>query len=306
MSADVTPVTTAAITYGDARAADQKAADQKAYDTLAAEYAAYKQSHPDTPVPPTPVPATLLGTSLNGPAFKSLGYTRTTLARVYLRQLPKGSTWTNIPGDGTATSDLKDAVVKATQVIWLSCKETDPTLVDAFLATMPGDLAQQVWWTHHHEPEDEAPGYAAATFVSEQKKMSPVARKYGCRFATILMRYTFGTGSGRNWQDWFPADLAPLVDIFGCDSYNTANKKGTYSTPSDQIKPIKAAADARGLPWAIGETGASIFGDPSVRAKWAADLAAEAKAQKGLAVAWWDQDSYAFDQPTANVWLGKP
>jgi hypothetical protein len=283
---------------------------QADYAKLQAEYDAYKRAHPDIPVPPAI--KTLLGTSLNGPAFKAakdggLGYTKTDVARVYLRQLPRGSTWDNILNDGTATSDLKDAVAKATQIIWLSCKETDPALVDAFLRTKPTTVRQDIWWTHHHEPEDEAPPngtYTPQQFVAEQKVMSPIVRKYGAVFATILMRYTFGAGSGRNWQDWFPPDLAPYVDVFGCDSYNTANKKGQYSTPDDQVKPIKAAADARHLPWAIGETGAGIFGDPSNRAQWAAALAAAGKAAGALALCWWDQDSYAFDKPTATAWLG--
>jgi hypothetical protein len=322
MTANLSAVTAAAQTYGDERAADQKAVDdarlnslqgdydalKRDYVSLTAEYNAYRQSHPDTPVtPPDPKPptaTTLMGSAVNGPLFTTLGYTKVPATRVFLRQLPAGSTWTNIIGDGGATGDLKDGIARATDLIWLSCKETDPKLVDAFLAKKPAGLPE-VWWTHHHEPENDA-GYTPAQFVAEQKKMSPIARKYGCRFATVLMRYTFSKASGRDWQAYFPADLASFVDIFGCDSYNTGNKKQTYSVPSDQIKPIKDAADARGLPWAIGETGASIFGAPAVRAKWAADLAAEAKAQKGLAVAWWDQDSYAFDQATATVWLGKP
>jgi hypothetical protein len=306
MTANIAPVTAAATTYGDERAADQLAVDKVAYDALAAEYAAYRAAHPDTPAPA----GTLLGSSLNGPAFKSaaaggLGYTKTTIARVYLRALPKGSTWTNIIGDAGATSDLKDACAKATKVIWLSWKEPDPVLVDAFLATMPG-LDQAVWGTMHHEPENDLPGYTAAQYVADQKRHSPVARKHGLTFATILMRYTFSAGSGRNWRDWWPDSLVPFVDIFGCDSYNLGNKKGTYSDVASQLTPIHAAADTVGKPWAIGETGASIFNNqPAPRAKWAQDLAGEAGRQQALAIAWWDQDSYVLDAPTATVWLGK-
>jgi len=322
MTANLSAVTAAAQTYGDERAADQKAVDdarlnslqgdydalKRDYVSLTAEYNAYRQSHPDTPVtPPTPEPptaTTLMGSAVNGPLFTTLGYTKVPATRVFLRQLPAGSTWTNIIGDGGATGDLKDGIARATDLIWLSCKETDPKLVDAFLAKKPAGLPE-VWWTHHHEPENDAPGYTAAQYVAEQKIMSPIARKYGFKFATILMRYTFSAGSGRDWHDYWPG--AAFVDIFGCDSYNTGNKKQTYSDPKSQVDPIRSAADSVGKPWAIGETGASIFNNqPAPRTKWAADLKAEGIRQGARAFLWWDQDSYVFDKPTAEAWLGKP
>lgn len=319
MTANLSAVTAAAQTYGDERAADQKGVDdvrynalQAQYDQLVKDFDAYKAAHPDTPVPPQPTPpqdaTTLFGSSVNGPLVKpisagGLGYTTMAATRVYLRALPKGSTWNNIVGDGGATSDLADAVKYGTKLLWLSVKESDPTLLDAFLKTMPKNLGMDVWGTFHHEPENDAPAYPATQFVKEFRLTAPVFRKYGLKTATILMRYTFGAGSGRNWKDWWPGEA--FVDIFGCDSYNTANKKGSYSDVKSQLDPIRVAAESVGKGFAIGETGASVFnGKPQPRTDWVKALHDESIKQGALAMLYWDQDSYAFDKASAEAWLG--
>lgn len=280
--------------------------------------------------PPPPQTGQLMGSSVNGPLFQATGlnYDTVAITRVYLRDLPPGSNWDSvlsfkdaspeavmaaprsrpslqsIPGDAGAATDLRDGVRFATDVLWISWKEQDPSLVDAFLDTMPDDLGVEVWGTFHHEPENDAPGYSPATFVSQFRAQAPVVRAHNVKFATILMRYTFSPGSGRDWHDWWPG--AQFVDIFGCDSYNTGNKKGVYSNPVSQLQPIcDAAASVGDKPVAIGETGASIFNaKPAPRAAWAKGLRQAGVDLGVLGMAWWDQDSYTFDQATAEVWLG--
>jgi len=287
------------------------------------------------PTPPPDSTGSRFGSAINGPLFKpeskgGLGYDSVTVTRVFLRQLPPGSTWDavvgqrfpiepgpealrnqarwwrpelrGIPGDSGAAGDLADGVSYATEALWLSWKEEDERNVDAFLDTMPEDLGLSVWGTFHHEPENDAPGFSAEKFCSIFREHAPVMRDHGVLSSTILMRYTFGSGSGRDWHDWWPGD--EYVDIFGCDSYNLANKKGGYSTAADQLRPIAEAAASVDKPWAIGETGASIFnGKSQPRVDWINSMRAEADAQGCLAMAWWDQDSYVFDEPGAAAWL---
>lgn len=282
------------------------------------------------PVPPGP--GYMNGCSVNGPAFKGtaqggLGYNTINMTRIFLRQLPAGSTWDNIqavaevspsaadaspfwlpsvrsiPGDSAATQDLKDGQKYATDVLWISWKETDPKLVDAFFDTMPTNLQEQVWGTYHHEPEDDTASETPTQFKAKFAQMAPVMRDHKIKAATIFMRYTFSPGSGRDWHDWWPGN--DNVDIFGCDSYNLGNKKGNYSDVTNQLQPIAEAAASVGKPWAIGETGASVFnGKKQPRADWAAALKAKAHELGALGMAWWDQDSYALDDVTGPVWFG--
>lgn len=281
------------------------------------------------PVPPGP--GFMSGCSVNGPAFKAppngLGYTNTHITRVFLRQLPAGSTWDNvkaydergaeamlasprffptvksIPGDSAATQDLKDGLKYGTDVVWISFKETDPNLVDAFFDTMPTNLEEEVWGTYHHEPEDDTASETPQQFRAKFAQMTPVLRAHAIRAAIIYMRYTFTPASGRNWQDWWPGDAN--VDIFGADSYNIGNKKGVYSDVGNQLQPVAEAAASKGKPWAIGETGASVFnGKKQPRADWAGQLKAKAAELGALGITWWDQDSYALDDVTGPVWFG--
>lgn len=282
----------------------------------------------DEPEPPEP--QTQQGCSVNGPAFGKLGYDTIGITRVFLRDLPPGSNWDSvvgqvidypigaearrnlpawspsvrgIPGDSTAANDLADGVAFATAALWLSWKEEDADLVDAFLDTKPDDLGLNVIGTFHHEPEDDAPGFSADKFCSLFREHAPVMRAHGVVPATILMRYTFSDGSGRNWRDWWPGD--DYVDVFGCDSYNTGNKKGNYSDPVKQMAPIIDAARSVGKPWGIGETGASVFnGDKQRRVDWMRGIRDVARSNADcLGMCWWDQDSYALDEQAAAEWF---
>jgi Glycosyl hydrolase family 26 len=287
------------VAYGDERAAQQAAVDALQYAALQREFEDYREAHPDYLRP------TLFGSSVNGPLFKTLGYRSVPITRVFLRQLPNGSRWESISGDAKATSDLANGCARATDVLWVSFKEADPALVNAFFASKPEGLGLEVWGTFHHEPEDEAPGYPPARFVTEFRAIAPVLRRYGVKSVPVFMRYTLQPASGRKFTDWWPG--VDYVDVLGFDSYNLANKKATYSDVASQLVPVADLAKAFGIPWAIGETGASIFnGDAKARADWAAALADQAEALDAAALAWWDQDSYVFDKPTAQVWLGAP
>lgn len=288
--------------YGDHRAAEQAALDQVKLDALAAEYAEYREAHPDYIRP------TLFGSSINGPLFKpapgGLGYATVPVTRVFLRQLPAGSRWGNIVGDATATRDLTDGCTRASELVWVSFKEADPALVSAFFATCPDNLGLEVWGTFHHEPEDEAPGYPPATFAQQFRAIAPILRRYNVKSVPIFMRYTLQPASGRNLADWWPG--AEAVDVLGFDSYNLANKKQSYSDVTTQLEPIANVAKTYGVPWAIGETGAGVFGAPALRAQWAGDLADLAETLDAAAICWWDQDAYVFDAATAKIWLGDP
>lgn len=236
---------------------------------------------------------TLMGASIKGTLFSTLGRDKVPVTRVYLRQLPAGSKWSDF-------ADLAAAKAHSTKAIWVSFKEDNPALVDAFLDTVPSDLGRELIVTYFHEPEDNLTTDAErSAYRATWQKMGPIIRQHGMTPALILMRYTLSKSSGRNWKDYY----APgSVDLLGWDSYRKGDP-GTLDV-SSQLDPIIAVSESTGLPWGIGETGSTSerYSDQDT-ARWAAALRAYGTEHGASVLCWWDQDTYKLDQTTASAWL---
>jgi hypothetical protein len=120
------------------------------------------------------------------------------------------------------------------------------------LATVPGE----VWVALHHEPEGDG---NLADWVAVQKRLLPLLHAApNVRTTTILTAWdTFDSGNAAySLSSLWPGSM---VDIMGFDAYNPygdANHPDKGWTEMkhyyDQIAP---AAKARGVNWAIAETG---------------------------------------------------
>src|SRR5262245_46239126 len=160
--ANVQPVTDAAVTYGNQRETETRNELQPQIDDLTAQNAQLQEELDDCqsgggPTPPEPNKA-LIGSSVNGSLFTNLGYSEADVTRVYLRSLPSGSKWNKIVNDGGATSDLKDGQANLAPggALWLSWKEANVNLCDAFFDTIPEEVHEKyhIIGTWYHEPED--------------------------------------------------------------------------------------------------------------------------------------------------------
>jgi hypothetical protein len=236
---------------------------------------------------------TLTGSSVNGALFTTLGRSKVPVTRAYLTQLPAGSSWNDF-------ADIRDASKYSSNTVWISFKEENPALVDAFLATKPKDLNLRVIATYFHEPEDNVTSDAAKKeYRATWQKMAPIIRKHGMTPALILMKYTLENSSGRNWRDFYPEGA---VDLLGWDAYRK-NDAGNLDV-SNLVDPILAVSQATGLPWGIGETGStSVRYTDADTARWAAALRAYATQKGAKVMCWWDQDTFKLDAATAKAWL---
>ena len=124
-----------------------------------------------------------------------------------------------------------------------------------YVAATLGRLDSPVFFTVHHEPEDDAggAGMQPRNFVEMTTRVVNVFARHAPNVAVfpVLQSWSFDYRSGRNPAEWFVA-AAP---IFGVDLYNpwsATNGKSwvSFSEKMQEIKPY-----AQGRPIAVGEHG---------------------------------------------------
>ena len=130
------------------------------------------------------------------------------------------------------------------------------TALFAKLAALPGP----VWFTAHHEPEDDIEGATPAqaggakAWRDMQARVSALLSTSGATnvaFASILMAWTFDPKSKRNPADWW---VDGIWDFAGIDVYQDSEAAGAPNTMVGW-KNAKAFYDSKGVRIAIGEWG---------------------------------------------------
>lgn len=125
------------------------------------------------------------------------------------------------------------------------------SLLNSFFGSIPTN--RRVWWSYHHEPEDEieSGAYTAVDYRAAWEHIIALAPKRSTLRATlILMTYSLYKPS-RNIPDYVPNGL----DVLAWDSYLTVNTQ----TVNGVVNASKAWSDSYGLGYAIAET--SVAGD---------------------------------------------
>jgi hypothetical protein len=164
-------------------------------------------------------------------------------------------------GSNTPPWAAADTAIAGGRIPWISWKEGTftnadigaglhddwiHTISDQFKARAP----QAIFWTFHHEPENDAITQGTANMASyraAQRRIKTVMRADGVTndvFCAVLYMtpFTFQASSGRDWRTWYPdwrnvtglgsaaapdpndfwkhGDPNSVVDVFGIDFYH--------------------------------------------------------------------------------------
>ena len=162
--------------------------------------------------------------------------------------------------------------------------------IRAFLRSRPAGV--KVWVALHHEPEDdvERGAFTPAQFRAATAHVAPVIKSAGGIPTTILMQYTLGRSSGRDWRDYY----TPAIDVMAWDGYNSMVKKSVqgYKAPQDFVAPVLAVAKETGKGFGWAELGSPcVAGDASCtgRAAWLAGLSGAMKGAGAQFATYWNR-----------------
>jgi hypothetical protein len=184
----------------------------------------------------------------------------------------------------------------------------DDWLTDWFRAA-PTD--RDTFWVYFHEPEDEvdlghfAPQEFAAAW-SHVARLADRAENPRLQATVILMCWTAGGHSGRDWRSYVPVTGA--VDVLGWDCYARGSDAASYADPTALLGPARAASAELGADWAIGELGARVGpgGDGTDRAAWLAEAGAYASRHGARFVTYFDAPVgggfQLTDEPSIRAW----
>lgn len=170
---------------------------------------------------------------------------------------------------------------------------------DAWLRQLADELnglANPVFLTIHHEPENDAGpvGMTPQDFVAMFTKAVSIFSRRAPKVTVfpVLMGWTFDPRSGRNPNEWFVSSSP----IFGLDLYNPwspTNGKSweEFTTKMDNIVPY-----AHGKPIAIGEHGCRTDPNtPGKAANWMRNAFAYAKSHNIVSMSYFNSGQNSPD-----------
>lgn len=176
------------------------------------------------------------------------------------------------------------------------------------VASLLRRLHSPVFFTVHHEPEDDAggTGMRANDFVAMTTRAVNIFKQEAPNVAVfpVLQSWSFDYRSGRNPAEWF----VPAAPIFGVDLYNPwslTNGKSwvNFSSKLQEIKPY-----AQGRPIAIGEYGCRTDPTrPGRAADWMRDAFDYARANNVVSMSYFNSyrnspdGSWELDQERGRV-----
>jgi hypothetical protein len=179
----------------------------------------------------------------------------------------------------------------------------------AWFRQAPAD--RDTYWVYYHEPEDEI---ERGLFTAEQFKaawthiaqLADGVHNRRLHNTLILMCWTAGEQSGRDWHDYVPDDGS--VDVLAWDCYAKGDDASTYADTEALLEPARAASASIGARWGIGELGARIIrgDDGHARAAWLTEVGMYAIENGALFVAYFDAPiggSFRLtDRPSIDAW----
>lgn len=186
--------------------------------------------------------------------------------------------------------------------------EFDHELTSWFRAA-PTD--RDTYWVYFHEPEDEIERgvFSAEQFDAAWRHIARLAERVDnprLRATLVLMCWTAGEKSGRDWHDYVPDDGS--VDVLAWDCYAKGDDAESYADTEALLEPAHEASASIGAAWGIGELGARIVtgDDGHARAAWLTEVGQYAAANGALFVAYFDAPiGGAFrltDHPSIHAW----
>lgn len=184
----------------------------------------------------------------------------------------------------------------------------DPEILSWF-TTAPTD--RDIYWSYSHEPEDniERGEFSAADYRAAWVRIATLAaaannpRLHG---TLILMCWSLGPASGRDWRDYYAGD--PWIEIVAFDCYNYGDRQGRYIPPAVLFDRVVTFGQDTGIPWAIAEVGSKLTASDTTgdgRAAWLREVG-QFLAGKAIFVNYFDVklggDYRLLDAPSQAAW----
>jgi len=168
-----------------------------------------------------------------------------------------------------------------------------------------------VYWAYVHEPEDniERGEFTAAQYRAALTRVARLAAEADnphLRATLIMMCWTLGPVSGRDWHDYYPGP--DVVQYAAFDCYNYFGRSGKYVTPEQLFARVLEFGAATGIPWGIAEVGSIKVGSDTSGERRAAWLRSVGRflAGKALFVNYFDVklsvDYRLLDTPSRTAW----
>jgi hypothetical protein len=115
-----------------------------------------------------------------------------------------------------------------------------------------------VYWAYIHEPEDniERGEFTATQYRDALTRVAGLAAKANnphLRPTLILMCWTLGPDSGRDWHNYYPGPGVVRYAAFDC--YNYFGRTGSYVAPDQLFARVLDFGTSTGIPWGIAEVG---------------------------------------------------
>ncbi len=195
-----------------------------------------------------------------------------------VRQARRDIRHSRLPHVSTKPPDTWNSVAVGNHDEWLN-----------LLAYRLRRLGSPVFFTIHHEPEDNAAGWGMqpSDWVEMTSRVVSIfsRRAPNVSVVPVLMSWTFDPRSGRNPDDWF----VPSAPIFGVDIYNPWSRTNglPWETFSSQLQAT--VAHAHGRPIAVGEYGCRTDpSNPGRAAEWMRDAFDSARANNVVAMSYFN------------------
>jgi hypothetical protein len=179
----------------------------------------------------------------------------------------------------------------------------------SWFANAPSD--REVYWSYSHEPEDniERGDFSAADYRAAWVHISTIAAAASnphLHPTLILMCWSLGTASGRNWRDYYAGP--GWVEIVAFDCYNYGDRQGRYVAPAVLFDRVVTFGTDTGIPWAIAEVGSKKIASDTTgddRAAWLRKVG-QFLAGKAIFVNYFDvklvADYRLLDAPSQAAW----
>lgn len=174
---------------------------------------------------------------------------------------------------------------------------------DAWVVDLSDRLAKvggPVWLAFHHEPEGDGP---MQDWKRMQQHLAPIVHAHArnVAYTVILIAWNsfFGPADQRI-DDTFPGGR--YVDILGVDVYNGYGAKAHFHKSLDPMRyfgVIGPWARSHGVHWAVAETGYTRQA-AGIDPDWLQTAYADLKAQKGLAMSYFDSSQHSITNWTLD------
>lgn len=128
------------------------------------------------------------------------------------------------------------------------------------IAQKLGALNGPVWLAFHHEPENDGD---IATWKRIQERLAPIVHANSNNIAYTVVLTGWSQLHGPSQYSLSNIWPNTRVDLAGFDVYNWYGQTGRSAPPkfddlvSTYFRPLSAWARSKGIPWGLGETGAS-------------------------------------------------